>query len=130
MARGLVEADLYGHTTHGLALLADYVEEIESGDDGDATAGPESLADAGAVALWDARRLPGVWTTMLAVDEAVRRGPRRFGIGAVALRRSHHIACLAAFLEEPARAAMLVLVFSSDPSDAHVAPFGGRDARS
>ena len=31
VARGLVEADLLGHTTHGLALLADYVEEIAEG---------------------------------------------------------------------------------------------------
>lgn len=123
VARGLVEADLYGHTTHGLALLADYIEEIESG--AMQTVGePEVVADAGAAATWDARRLPGVWTTMLGVDDAVRRA-EQFGIGAVAIRRSHHIACLAAYLEAPARAGNLVLVFSSDPSDAHVAPFGG-----
>ena len=29
------------------------------------------------------------------------------------MRRSHHIACLAAFLEAPARAGKLVLLFSS-----------------
>src|SRR4051812_26766069 len=100
-ARGLVEADLYGHTTHGLRLLADYVEEIENGTmavDGR----PQTIADHGAVACWDARRLPGLWTTSLAVSEAITRA-ERFGIGAIALRRSHHIACLAAFLEEPAR---------------------------
>jgi L-lactate dehydrogenase len=85
---------------------------------------PEVVADAGAAVTWDARRLPGVWTTMLAVDEAVARAGRN-GIGAVAIRRSHHIACLAAFLEAPARAGHVVLVFSSDPSGAHVAPYGG-----
>lgn len=123
VARGLVEGDLYGHSTHGLALLADYVDEIAAGTM--ATEGrPETVADLGAVATWDARRLPGVWTTMLAVDEAVTRAAR-FGIGAVAVRRSHHIACLAAYLEPPARAGTMVLVFSSDPSDAHVAPYGG-----
>jgi L-lactate dehydrogenase len=125
VARGLIEADLYGHSTHGLALLPDYVEELENGTmtrDGE----PAVVADAGAAVLWDARRLPGVWTTMLAVDEAVRRA-EKLGVGAVAIRRSHHIACLAAFLEEPARAGNLVLVFSSDPSDAHVAPYGGRE---
>ncbi len=123
VASGLVEADLYGHVTHGLALLADYVAALEDGTmakDGR----PEVIADAGAAATWDARRLPGVWTTMLAVDDAVARAAE-FGIGAVAIRRSHHIACLAAFLEAPARAGNLVLVFSSDPAAAHVAPFGG-----
>jgi len=122
-ARGLVEADLYGHTTHGLQLLADYVEEIENGTmaiDGR----PHSIADTGAVACWDARRLPGLWTTSLAVTEAIARA-ERFGIGAIALRRSHHIACLAAFLEEPARMGHLILVLSSDPGESRVAPFGG-----
>ena len=67
-----------------------------------ATGEPQLLHEPGAVETWDARRLPGVWTTALAVD-APRRWPSKFGLGAVALRRSHHIACLAAFLEEPAR---------------------------
>jgi len=122
VARGLVEGDAYGHSTHGLALLADYVEEIDNGKM--TTSGrPEVVADAGAAATWDARRLPGLWTTMLAVDDAVRRATA-LGIGAVALKRSHHIGCLAAYLEAPARAGHVVLVFSSDPSDAHVAPYG------
>ena len=125
VATGLVEADLYGHVTHGLALLPGYVAAIDDGTmakDGR----PEVLADAGAAATWDARRLPGVWTTMLALEDAVARADR-LGIGAVAIRRSHHIACLAAFLEAPARAGHLVLVFSSDPAVAHVAPYGGLD---
>ena len=123
VAEGLVEADLYGHTTHGLALLADYVEEVESGEmavDG----APEAIASRGASACWDARRLPGIWVTARAVSEACARADE-FGIGAVAIRRSHHIGCLASFIEAPARRGHLVLVLSSDPSDAMVAPFGG-----
>lgn len=123
VGRGLVEADLLGHTTHGLALLADYVEELDNGTM-EKAGEPEVISDHGAVATWNARRLPGVWTTGLAVEEASRRA-QAFGIGAVAIRRSHHIACLAAFLEEPARRGLMVLVMSSDPSDSHVAPFGG-----
>ncbi|WP_421697128.1 Ldh family oxidoreductase [Ancylobacter sp.] len=123
VAFGLVEADLLGHTTHGLALLADYVEELDNGTM-ERAGRPAVIADQAAVATWDARRLPGIWTTRLAVEEAVRRAGL-YGLGAIALRRSHHIACLAAFLEAPARAGMLTLVYSSDPSDAHVAPFGG-----
>jgi L-lactate dehydrogenase len=123
VAKGLVEADLYGHSTHGLALLADYVDEIANGamtKEGR----PDIVSDFGAVALWDARRLPGIWTTELAVTEAAKRA-RSFGIGAVTLRRSHHIACLAAFLEAPARDGLALIILSSDPSDSHVAPFGG-----
>jgi L-lactate dehydrogenase len=122
-ARGLVEAELYGHTTHGLALLADYIEEIENGTM--AVKGrPQAISDHGAVACWDALRLPGFWTTALAVTEAVNRA-EQFGIGCIALRRSHHIACLAAFLEEPARDGYLILVLSSDPGESKVVPFGG-----
>jgi L-lactate dehydrogenase len=122
-ARGLVEADLYGHTTHGLALLASYIEEMENGTM--AVQGqPKVIADYGAAACWDAMRLPGLWTTALAVTEAVARA-EKFGLGAVALRRSHHIACLAAFLEEPAREGYLILVLSSDPAESRVVPFGG-----
>lgn len=123
VARGLVEADLYGHVTHGLALLAQYVTEIANGrmtTDGR----PTVLADTGPCATWDARRLPGVWTTMLAVDSAVARAVDH-GLGAIAIRNSHHIACLAAYLEAPARAGNLVLIFSSNPGAAHVAPYGG-----
>ena len=123
VARGLVEADLLGHTTHGLALLADYVEEVAEGRM-EKAGRPETVHERGAVATWDARRLPGIWTTELAIDASVERA-KRLGIGAVALKRSHHIACLAAFLEAPAREGIAVLVFSSDPGESKVAPFGG-----
>lgn len=123
VAEGLVEADLYGHTTHGLALLSDYVDEILSGTM-ETSGRPAVLSRFGAVETWDARRLPGIWTTRLAIDAAVDNA-EKFGIGAVAIRRSHHIACLASFLEAPARRKYLTMIFSSDPSTAHVAPFGG-----
>ena len=123
VVRGLMEADLLGHTTHGLALLADYIEEISAGRM-ETRGRPETVHERGAAATWDARRLPGIWTTELAIAAAVERA-RRLGLGAIALKRSHHIACLAAFLEAPAREGIAVLVFSSDPGESKVAPFGG-----
>lgn len=123
VARVLVEADLLGHNTHGLALLADYVEEVTEGRM-EKSGEPATLNDSGVVATWDARRLPGIWTTELAIDAALVRA-KRFGIGAIALKHSHHIACLAAFLERPARDGVAVLIFSSDPGEARVAPAGG-----
>src|ERR687892_1272636 len=101
VASGLVEADLYGHTSHGLALLPDYVAEIDQGVM--KTSGqPAIVSDLGAVACWDAGRLPGIWTTALAVEAATGKA-RDLGVGAIAVRRSHHIGCLASFLEKPAR---------------------------
>lgn len=126
IARGLVEADLLGHTTHGLQLAAGYLRELQKGSmtpQGE----PEVLADHGATITWDGRRLPGVWLTAKAVDLAVERA-RQFGLAAVAIRRSHHIGCLAAFLTRATDQGMMVLIASSDPAVASVAPYGGRKA--
>jgi LDH2 family malate/lactate/ureidoglycolate dehydrogenase len=122
-AQLLLEADLLGHTTHGLALAAGYLKEIANGTmaaDGE----PQVLNDFEASAVWDGRRLSGLWVTREAVRTAAERA-RRFGVGSVAVRNSHHIGCLAVFLEQAARDGQLVLVASSDPAARMVAPFGG-----
>lgn len=124
IALGLVEADLLGHTTHGLQLAGAYLGELESG--GMTPAGePDILNDRSATVTWDGRKLPGVWLTAKAVDLAVERAIR-YGQCAVAIRRSHHIGCLAAFLQRATDRRMMVTVASSDPAVASVAPYGGR----
>ncbi len=123
MARILLEADLLGHTTHGLALAADYIEEIVTGEMA-ARGEPSVIADKGAAICWDGRRLPGVWLTAKAVDLCVGRA-RDLGTASLAIRRSHHVACLAAYLERATSNAMMVTIASSDPAAASVAPFGG-----
>ena len=122
----LVEADLLGHTTHGLALLGPYLEEIRAGRLAK-TGEPEVLAEAPATALWDGRYLPGLWLTAKAVDTACERAAR-LGTAAIAIRRSGHIGCLAVFLRRATARGQVVLVASSDPSVATVAPHGGRTA--
>ena len=125
-ARLLVTADAMGHTTHGLAQLPDYLEDVLAG--GMTTTGePEVLADKPAAVVWDGRRLPGVWLTDKAVRLAAARA-KTTGICAVTIRRSHHIACLAAFLPAATEQGLMAIVACSDPSDAHVAPFGGTKA--
>jgi len=123
LARVLLEADLMCHTTHGLALAADYLEEITNGEmtiEGE----PEIVSDRGAAMCWDGRRLPGVWLTAKAVELCVARA-REHGLASLAIRRSHHVACLAAYLEQATSQGMMVMIASSDPSAASVAPFGG-----
>ncbi|HTT13015.1 MAG TPA: Ldh family oxidoreductase [Burkholderiaceae bacterium] len=123
VAELLVEADLLGHSTHGLALAPGYLKELANGTM--ATSGdPAVLNDFEATAVWDGKRLPGLWLTREAVRSAVARA-RRFGIGSISIRNSHHIGCLAVFLEEAARQGQLVMVASSDPAVRLVAPFGG-----
>lgn len=123
VAEVLVEGDLLGHDTHGLNLLAGYLEELQKGSmtaDGQ----PRVIAERSSVATWDGRRLPGPWLMRRAIDWAAPRA-REHGAATVTIRRSHHIACLAAYLERPAREGLMVLIASSDPAAASVAPFGG-----
>ena len=124
MADVLVEADLLGHDTHGLALLAPYLADLESG--GMAKSGePKILSDRPAAMAWDGMRLPGPWLVLQAIDTAVPRA-RQFGTCSVAIRRSHHIACLAAYLKRVTDQGLMMLLFSSGPDTAGVAPHGGR----
>jgi LDH2 family malate/lactate/ureidoglycolate dehydrogenase len=126
IAEGLVEADLLGHTTHGLQLAPAYLAELESGGM-TARGEPEVIADRGAAVTWDGRRLPGVWLAVRAVDLAVERAPAH-GVVTVVIRNSHHIGCLAAFLERATDRGLMITIASSDPAVASVAPFGGRTA--
>jgi LDH2 family malate/lactate/ureidoglycolate dehydrogenase len=124
IGRLLVVADAMGHTTHGLAQLGAYLAEIEAG--AMAVSGePTVCSDRGAAIVWDGERLPGIWLTVRAVGLAVERAAT-FGLCAISIRRSHHIGCLATFLPEATARGMMAIVASSDPSDAMVAPFGGR----
>ncbi len=119
----LVEGDLMGHTTHGLALLGPYLDEAYSGKMLP-TGQPDIVAEAAATQTWDGKRLPGPWLTVQAADWAVARA-RESGIAAVNIRRSCHIGCLAAYLHRYATQGMMVVVTCSDPAVASVAPFGG-----
>ena len=119
----LVEGDLLGHDTHGLQLLAPYLDEIAAGRM--ATVGePEIVADHGAIALWDGGYLPGPWLVRRAIDAATARAAEQ-GSATIVIRRSHHIACIAAYLRPVAEAGRLIILACSDPSVSSVAPFGG-----
>ena len=119
----LVEADLLGHTTHGLALLAPYLGEIEKGGM-TKTGAPDVLNSRPATELWDGRRLPGPWLTLRALDAAAAMAAT-CGSGTVVIRRSHHIACLAAYLIRAAERGLVAIIESSDPLVAAVVPHGG-----
>ena len=122
----LVEGDLLGHDTHGLAQLPGYLGALANGTMA-ATGEPQAVADRGAAVLWDGGRLPGPWLVVQAIGLATGRA-RQHGTGTVVIRRSHHIACLAAYAERVARQGMVMLLASSDPSVASVAPHGGTRA--
>ncbi len=123
-ARILVEGDLLGHTTHGTALLAPYCDALLANTM--TSSGTYSvLNQRTAVALWDGHRLPGPWLVDAAITQAQQMA-KQCGAGTIVIRHSHHIACLAAYLEAPARAGFVTQIVSSDAAVASVAPHGGR----
>ncbi len=119
----LVEADLMGHSTHGLQLAGPYLGELEKGNM--STGGqPAVVVDRGACITWDGQYLPGVWLTAEALDLALERA-RTHGMATVVIRRSHHIGCLAAYLPRATAQDCMAIIASSDPAVSMVAPYGG-----
>jgi len=126
VAATLIDGDLLGHDTHGLALLAPYVKEIEKG--AMCVVGePEVISDRPAALVWDGRRLPGPWLVQQGISALIPRA-RSYGTASLAIHHSHHIACLAAYLLRATEQGFLMLLSSSDPSVQSVAPFGGTRA--
>ncbi|WP_416896478.1 MAG: Ldh family oxidoreductase [Minwuia sp.] len=118
----LVDADLMGHDTHGLNLAPQYLAALEGGEM-PKTGDPEVISDRGPSVLWDGGYLSGVWLVRHAMDLAMDRA-RQYGLCGVSIRRSGHIACLASFLPVATAAGQMLLLLSSDPANAGVAPHG------
>jgi LDH2 family malate/lactate/ureidoglycolate dehydrogenase len=125
-AQLLVRSDAMGRRTHGLAMLPLYLGEIEQGRM--ARAGePEVVSARGVVAVWDAGYQSGQWAVARAIDWAAPKA-REQGIAAVAIRRSHHIGCLAALCLRAVEQGLVAWIANSDPAGKRVAPFGGTQA--
>ncbi len=120
----LVEADLMGHITHGLTLLPVYIDELKAGrmkPEGS----PVIVSDKGSAVVWDGEYLSGIYLTRSAVTEALERS-QKYPVVTYALRRAHHIACLAAYMPQIVENGRIGILMASDPAAALVAPFGGR----
>lgn len=119
----LLEGDLLGHTTHGLQLLPLYLTELEQGKM--TPAGQHKvIADFPAAVTWDGQRLPGPWLTLEAITLGIERA-KTYGTCVIVIRRSHHIACLAAYLKRVTDQGLMILLTCSDPAGTAVAPHGG-----
>ncbi|WP_340303478.1 Ldh family oxidoreductase [Roseobacter sp. HKCCD7870] len=125
-AKILTEADLLGHRTHGLAMVPTYLDCL--GDGSMAKSGqPDVLNERGASALWDGHKIAGAWLVLRAIEEAENMA-LVYGTGTVVIRRSFHIGCLASYLEAVTRKGLVLLLQTSAPHAATVAPHGGKSA--
>jgi L-lactate dehydrogenase len=125
VAEVLVTGDMVGQRTHGMALCAQYIEQIDKGLM--TTRGePEVVRDSGAVFVWDGNYLPGPWLVSRALALASERVAAHGVITAV-IRRSHHIACLASLIKQATDRGLVAILASSDPASGFIAPFGGKE---
>jgi L-lactate dehydrogenase len=126
VARLLVLTDMMGRRTHGLAMAPLYLAEIRKGTMR-VTGSPTVVKDTGATMVWDGDYLPGLWLVNEAIDIAMPRAAE-IGVATVAIRKSHHIGCLAALVKQAADKGFVAIIANSDPSGKRVAPYGGTEA--
>jgi LDH2 family malate/lactate/ureidoglycolate dehydrogenase len=119
----LIEADMMGHSTHGIRLLPLYIKDIELGSM-NVSGTEEILNDTGACLTWDGKLLPGIWLTKKALKTASERA-KIYGTSTVLIRNSHHNGALAAYMLPIVESGLVPIIKSSVPSAATVAPFGG-----
>ena len=127
VAEILVEAELLGYDTHGLQFIPAYIKNIENGLT-ETRGEPKIVKDGGNTLLMDARRLPGQWATVRALETAFARLPQH-GSATAVLRRSGNISCLATYAKRIADRGVLAIVASSSPRGAVVAPPGGKEGK-
>ncbi len=122
VAELLVEADLIGQSTHGLAQASGYLGALKKGTM-KAVGEPDVISDRGAAIVWDGHYLSGVWLVTHALQQGFER-VKTYGTVTYVIRRSHHIACLAAFLHLATDRGLMMTLATSDPNNDGVAPFG------
>jgi LDH2 family malate/lactate/ureidoglycolate dehydrogenase len=118
----LVQADLWGHQSHGVMRLSWYVARLQAGVC-DPVAKPKFIVDAGALAVIDGQDAMGQVLTAHAMQDAIRRA-KAHGIGAVGLRNSNHFGTAMYFTLMAARAGCVG--FLSTNASPAMAPWGGR----
>jgi len=122
VADTLVQADLWGHQSHGVLRLGWYLDRIRNGVMKPVTK-PEFVVDAGAVAVIDGHDGVGHVLTELARREAVRRA-KLHGIAVVGVRMSNHFGTCMYYTRLGALDGCVMLLASN--GGPAMAPWGGR----
>jgi len=118
----LVQADLWGHQSHGVMRLSWCVGRLRAGVT-KAVAQPEAVVDLGALAVIDGHDGMGQVITAHAAQEAARRA-KAHGVGVVAMRNSNHFGTAMYYTLMAARQGCVA--FLSTNASPAMAPWGGR----
>ena len=122
----LVEADMMGHSTHGVRLLPLYIKDVEAGNM-KPSGNQITLNDTGSCITIDGDNLPGIWLTKQGLKLSSERA-KIYGVSTILIKNSHHNGALAAYLLPIVAKGLVPIIKCSVPSSATVAPFGGTKA--
>jgi LDH2 family malate/lactate/ureidoglycolate dehydrogenase len=118
----LVQADLWGHQSHGALRTGWYLARLQSGVM-KAVTQPKFAVDAGAVAVIDAQDGVGQVAARFAAEDAIRRA-KAHGVAAVAVRNSNHFGTCMYYTRMAAeQGCIMMLTTNGGPA---IAPWGGK----
>lgn len=117
----LVQADLWGHQSHGVLRTSWYYEKLKTGAM-KAVTGPETVVDAGAIAVVDGHDGVGQVIARHAADEAVRRA-KLHGVGVVSVRNSGHFGTCMYYTRRIAQEGCIALLATN--GGPNMPPWGG-----
>jgi len=125
VADSLVQADRWGHQSHGLMRLPWYARRLQSGAM-PAVTQARTVLDSGAVVVIDGGDGIGQVLAAQAAEQAIGRA-KVHGIAAVGVRNSNHFGT-AMYFSRQAPAAGCIMLVTTNASPA-MAPWGGREKR-
>lgn len=121
VADSLVQADLWGHQSHGMLRLGWYLARLQSG-----AMKPETLCrlvvDGGAIAVLDGADGLGQVVAKRATQEAIQRA-KKHGVGVVSVRNSNHFGTCMYFTRMGAEQDCITILMSN--GGPNMAPWGG-----
>ncbi len=123
----LVGANLAGHDSHGVGMVASYVRSLQAGEL-QLNQRLSIVTDADTLLVVDGNRGIGQSMAFQTMQLAVERA-RRHGVVIVGLRNSHHIGRVGHWAEQAIAAGLASIHFTNVVSRPLVAPHGGTQGR-
>ncbi|MBM0207587.1 Ldh family oxidoreductase [Micromonospora sp. STR1s_5] len=127
VAEGLVDANLTGHDSHGVARVSRYVDWLQAGEV-EAGRSIAVLSEAGALAVVDGEYGFGATVGRQAVELGIRKAAE-LGTAIVALRHAGHLGRIGQWAELALASGLVSIHFVNVGGSVLVAPYGGVDRR-
>jgi uncharacterized oxidoreductase len=127
VADHLVGANLAGHDSHGVGMVAPYVRSLQA-DELQLNQRLAIVADTDSLLVVDGNRGIGQSMAYQTMQLAIERA-RRNGVVIVGLRNTHHIGRVGHWAEQAIAAGLASIHFTNVVSRPIVAPHGGRQSR-